>query len=94
MTLVLPGSRLKPMSDIVNDPIANKLKKISGQVNGIIAMYEGERACLEIVQQVAAVRSALSGVAKDLLAGEASRCARTRKPEDFDRILKSLIDLS
>ena len=57
-------------------------------------MYEGERSCLEIVQQVAAVRSALSGVAKDLLAGEASRCARCATPEDFDRVLKSLIDLS
>lgn len=82
------------MSELGNDTIAKKLRKIEGQIGGVISMYEGERSCLEIVQQVAAVRSALSGVAKDLLAGEASRCARTRTPDDFDRILKSLIDLS
>ncbi len=82
------------MVKTTNDRVEKKLKKISGQVKGIITMYEGERPCLEIIQQVAAVRSALSGVAKDLLAGEASRCARARMPEDFDRILKSLIDLS
>jgi hypothetical protein len=29
-----------------------------------------------------------------LLDGEASKCARTKTPADFDRILKSLIDLS
>lgn len=82
------------MTDTGGDAIERKLKKIEGQISGIRNMYSGERACLEIIQQIAAVRSALSGVAKDLLAGEASRCARTKMPEDFDRILKSLLDLS
>lgn len=82
------------MNDTSSDPVGKKLKRIEGQITGILSMYNGERPCLEIVQQIAAVRSALSGVAKDLLAGEASRCARTKMPEDFDRILKSLIDLS
>lgn len=76
------------------DVIEKKLKKIQGQIAGILTMYSGERACLEVVQQIAAVRSALSGVAKDLLAGEASKCARSKTPADFDRILKSLLELS
>lgn len=82
------------MSDLGIDTIERKLKKIEGQIGGIISMYSGERSCLEVVQQIAAVRSALSGVAKDLLAGEASKCARAKTPADFDRILKSLLDLS
>lgn len=82
------------MPDSRDDTITRKLNKISGQLSGIIVMYEKERSCLEIVQQIAAVRSALGGVAKDLLADEASRCARCETPESFDRILKSLIDLS
>lgn len=81
-------------SDLGKDTVAVKLKKIVGQLNGIVVMYESQRSCLEIVQQVAAARSALSGVAKDLLADEASRCARCRTPEDFDRILKTLVELS
>lgn len=82
------------MTDPDIDTIPKKLKKIEGQIVGIRSMYEGERACMEIIQQIAAARSALSGVAKDLLACEASRCAREDMPEDFDRILKSLLDLS
>lgn len=81
-------------TDLGKDIVAVKLKKTIGQMNGILTMYEGERSCLEIVQQVAAVRSALSSVAKDLLADEASRCARCRTPEDFDRILKTLVEMT
>ncbi len=81
-------------SDLGKDLVAVKLKRIVGQLTGILVMYESERSCLEIVQQVAAARSALSGVAKDLLADEASRCARCRTPEDFDRVLKTLVELS
>ncbi|MEP7166869.1 MAG: metal-sensitive transcriptional regulator [Candidatus Woesebacteria bacterium] len=80
--------------DLGKDAVALKLKKIIGQLNGVLAMYEEERSCLDIVQQVAASRSALSGVAKDLLADEASRCARCRTPEDFDRILKTLVEMT
>lgn len=82
------------MPDLGKDTIALRLKKVIGQLNGVLSMYEGERSCLDIVQQVAAARSALSSVAKDLLADEASRCARCRTPEDFDRILKTLVELT
>jgi CsoR family transcriptional regulator, copper-sensing transcriptional repressor len=82
------------MSDLGKDAVSIKLKKIIGQLNGVLSMYEGERSCLDIVQQVAAARSALSSVAKDLLADEASRCARCRTPEDFDRILKTLVEMT
>lgn len=81
-------------SGLGTDTIALKLKKIIGQLNGVLLMYESERGCLDIVQQVVATRSALSSVAKDLLADEASRCARCRTPEDFDRILKTLVELT
>lgn len=61
---------------------------------GVRKMYEDRRPCLDVVQQIVAVRSALTGVARDLLSNEASRCARSRRPDDFDRILKSLVELS
>lgn len=82
------------MTDTGNDTIAKKIRKIEGQLNGIRTMYAEGRSCLEVIQQISAVRSALSSVSRDLLSGEASRCARERTPEDFDRILKSLMDIS
>lgn len=82
------------MSDLGKDTIVLKLKKVIGQLNGVLSMYEEGRSCLDIVQQVAAARSALSSIGKDLLADEASRCARCRTPEDFDRILKTLVEMT
>ncbi|MBP9700477.1 metal-sensitive transcriptional regulator [Candidatus Woesebacteria bacterium] len=82
------------MPDVTKDPVAIKLNKAVGQLHGIVSMYQEDRSCLEIVQQVAAVRSALSSVAKDILTGEAKKCARSRTPEDFDRVLKTLVEFS
>jgi CsoR family transcriptional regulator, copper-sensing transcriptional repressor len=76
------------------DPLQTRLKKVKGQIDGITQMYEEGRACLDIVQQIVAARSALSSIARDVLTGEASRCARTRTPEDFDRILKTLVEMT
>lgn len=66
------------------------LKRLRGQLDGIISMYEDERACVDIVRQVIAVRNALGRVARDLLTDEASRCTKERKVEELDEILKEI----
>jgi DNA-binding FrmR family transcriptional regulator len=73
-----------------SDPIISKLKRVRGQLDGIIRMYEDERGCIDIVRQVAAARSGLSGVARDLLTSEASRCSRENRVDDLEEILKEL----
>lgn len=73
----------------------NRLNRIEGQVKGIQKMYEEKRDCVEIVQQVLAVRQALGRVGKDLLTSEALCCSREpSRKEDFDKILKSLFDFT
>ncbi len=73
-----------------NDPIVTKLKRIRGQIDGIIRMYEDQRGCVDIVRQVAAARSGLSSVARELLTSEASRCSREDRVDDLEAILKEL----
>ncbi len=73
-----------------NDEILTQLKRISGQLNGIVQMYENERTCVDIVHQVIAARNGLSKVARDLLTTEATRCTNERRIEDLDEILKEL----
>ena len=76
------------------DDTLKKIKRVEGQVSGIRKMVEEGRECLDVVQQIVAARSALSGVAKDLLKEEASECAKTDTGQKkFDRILKSLLDV-
>lgn len=72
------------------DPVFTQLKRIKGQLDGVLEMYQDERACVDIVRQVIAVRSSLGRVARDLLTGEASRCSQERRITDLDDILKEL----
>jgi len=72
------------------DQTLNQLKRIRGQVDGVIRMYEDERSCTDIVRQVAAARSSLARVIRNLLTNEASRCTRERKVEELEEILKEV----
>lgn len=76
------------------DQIVNRLKRIQGQVDGIIKMYEECRECNDVVTQIAAVRAALAGVGKELLTDEAVACARNEKHGQLDKILKQLFEIS
>ena len=73
----------------------SKLNRIEGQIKGIGKMYDEGRGCLDIVQQVVAVRQALGRVGKDILAGEAVACSKNvNKKEEFDELIKKLFDLT
>lgn len=55
--------------------ILKRLARAHGQVAGIQRMVEDERYCPDILQQFAAVHSALRGAEKLLLANHLERCA-------------------
>lgn len=55
------------MSEPQNQEILNRLARIEGHVRAIRQMVEADRACPEVLLQIAAVRSALNKVAKILL---------------------------
>lgn len=75
---------------MAEDQTVLQLKRIRGQLDGIISMMDQDRSCVEIVQQVVAARSSLGRVARDLLSGEAGRCSRESRTEDLDAILKEV----
>ena len=77
--------------DAQADRVLTQLRRIRGQVDGIVKMYEDERACVDIVRQVMAVRNSLSRVARDLLTSEATRCTKRRDIEELDAILKEAL---
>lgn len=77
------------------DKMKSRLNRIEGQVRGLQKMYDEKRDCVAIVQQILAVRQALGSVGKDMLTNEAVCCSREpNRNEDFDKILKSLFDLT
>lgn len=78
----------------MSDATLNRLKKVRGQIDGIIKMYDECRECSDIVTQIAAARAALSSVGKEILTGEAVACARDNKSGKLDKLIKQLFDIS
>jgi DNA-binding FrmR family transcriptional regulator len=54
--------------------IANRLHRIEGQVRGIERMVGDDRYCIDILTQVAAVKTALDSLALQLLEDHVSHC--------------------
>jgi len=74
-----------------NDKTLSQLKRIRGQVDGIMRMYEEERTCVDITRQIAAVRNSLARVARDMLTGAAGHCTREEDCLQLDTVLKELL---
>lgn len=64
-----------------------QLKRIRGQVDGVIKMYESGKDCISIVRQILAVRNSLGSVLKNILFGEAKRCNIEKDTEELNKIL-------
>jgi DNA-binding FrmR family transcriptional regulator len=54
--------------------IANRLHRIEGQVRGIEKMVAEDRYCIDILTQVAAVKTALDSLSLQLLEDHVSHC--------------------
>lgn len=78
----------------MEDRVLKRLKRVRGQIDGIIKMYSECRECSDVVTQIAAARAALSGVGKELLKSEAVACAKSNKGSKLDQLLKKLFDIS
>ena len=57
-----------------SSPIINRLNRIEGQVRGIARMVEEDRYCIDILNQVQAVKAALSRAESEILKRHAGCC--------------------
>jgi CsoR family transcriptional regulator, copper-sensing transcriptional repressor len=54
--------------------LQGRMKRIAGQVAGIQRMLDEERYCVDILNQISAVRSALDALGVELLASHVESC--------------------
>jgi len=78
----------------MKDPILSRLKRIQGQTEGVVKMYEEQRNCEEVVTQIAAVRAAFAAVGKEILTGEAVACSRPKERGKLNKLLTRLFEIS
>lgn len=74
--------------------LMNRLSRIEGQVRGIKGMLEKDAYCIDIITQVAAVQSALTGFNKALLREHISTCVvedvRQGKEDKVEELINTL----
>ena len=56
------------------EALVKRLHRIEGQVRGIERMVEEDRYCIDVLTQIAAVRTALEQVGAKLLEGHVTHC--------------------
>lgn len=56
------------------EPLQKRLNRIEGQVRGIGRMIDEERYCIDILQQIQAIKSALARVEDAVLKDHAATC--------------------
>jgi CsoR family transcriptional regulator, copper-sensing transcriptional repressor len=69
----LPGYGNK-MHQATKQKVAARLKRIEGQVRGVLRMVEDDRYCVDILTQIDAVRAALHKVEEQVLQDHVSHC--------------------
>ena len=74
--------------------LINRLKRIEGQIRGIIGMMENDAYCNDILIQSAAVNDAVNAFNKELLASHIRTCVardiREGKDETIDELVATL----
>ncbi|MBS0644624.1 MAG: metal-sensitive transcriptional regulator [Acetobacteraceae bacterium] len=62
------------MNDDVKKTVTGRLRRIEGQVGGLIRMVEDDRYCVDVLTQINAVRAALHKVEEQVLRDHVSHC--------------------
>jgi DNA-binding FrmR family transcriptional regulator len=58
------------------ESVLRRLARIEGQIGGLCRLVEQEAYCIDVLTQIAAVRSALDAVALKLLRDHTNHCVR------------------
>lgn len=88
------GERQSHHTDKVKANLAARLNRIEGQIRGVKGMIDKDVYCDDVLNQIAAIQSALNGVGKLLLEGHMKNCVIERiqagDHEVIDELLKTM----
>ena len=75
----------------------NRLKRIEGQIRGITRMVEEDRYCIDILNQIQAVKAALGKAENEILKGHAAHCVedaiRSKNVKEQRQKFSELVEL-
>lgn len=75
----------------------HRLARIEGQVRGVTRMVEEDRYCIDILNQIAAIRAALKRVEMEVLKNHAAHCVadaiKSGNAKEQSRKFSELVEL-
>ncbi|MDR3533097.1 MAG: metal-sensitive transcriptional regulator [Rhodopila sp.] len=84
------------MHDVTRKAVTARLKRIDGQVGGLLRMVEEDRYCVDVLTQVQAVRAALHKVEEQILRDHVFHCVAhaftSGDPIDQRQKVEELVD--
>ncbi len=78
-------------SQEMKSSLVNRLNRIEGQIRGVKGLIEKDVYCDDVLNQIAAIQSALNGVGKLLLEGHMKSCVVERILEGDNEVLDELL---
>ena len=86
------------MDEACRKDVVNRLRRVQGQVAGIVAMIEDGRPCSDIMVQVAAVSRAVDRAGFKIISAQLQACEAARAagqepeltPQELERLFLSL----
>lgn len=90
----MPSVSRLPSTDL--EDALGRLQKIEGQARGIQKMIRDDRDCVDVMNQIAAVKAAVNSLSASLFETYALYCARhpdefTSQEESIQAIVKTLV---
>lgn len=79
---------------IYDQNVKNRLKRVEGQIKGVLRMMEDDKDCKDIVTQLSAARSAIDRTIGVVVSSNLISCMNDdSKGDDKDDLLKEAVDL-
>jgi len=78
-----------------DDPVKNRIKRIEGQIRGILKMMEEDKDCKDVITQLSAVKSALDRTIGVIVSSNLVDCVRiaNENGQDAEDLVKEAVNL-
>lgn len=78
-----------------DEKVQNRVKRIEGQVRGLLKMMEDEKECKDVVSQMTAVRNAVDRTAALIVSTNLAQCIREEEDSgnSSDDLIKEAVNL-
>ncbi len=74
--------------------LTNRLKRVEGQIRGLVKMMEEDQSCRDVVTQMTAVRSAVDKTIGLVVSENLQQCLiNPQSDEDKDQLIQEAMDL-